>query len=326
LKNTLASWFGSPDALEAITEGKLSGEVKYGKQEGEPASWSGAFQMTNATLTLPALAHSLTDCRGRFSFDNSDFALTRFSGRIRGHVVNASYRYNADIESIQNALEPTLQPGSLLARLRVTRRHIPAWLAARNLAADVAIGQLSTHGVNLGALRAHLVWQGPHVQFTSIRLNPGEGVVRGSGGVDLAADTPHYRFALTASTMPWKKGLLSAEAELATSGFGADALANVHAAGPFAAEDVALSPGDVFDDLEGAFTFSLAGGHPVLHATKIVASDGDGTWTGEGDTAQDGKLLLDLEQPGEQRHIVSTLQPEISAGTALDGGGIAAQR
>ncbi|MGH9581968.1 MAG: hypothetical protein ACRD4O_03405, partial [Bryobacteraceae bacterium] len=337
LKKTLAAWFGSPRALASIEEGRLSGEVEYAREGPEPASWSGAFRMTDATLKLPALARALTDCHGRFTFDDSDFSLTHFSGKIRGNVVHASYRYRAaakrpeqlrlqmpaaDLDGIQKALEPALRPGSLLARLRFTRRHIPAWLAARNLEADVAIGRLSAHGEKLGALRAHLIWHGPAVQFTSLRLSPGEGVVWGHGSANLAADIPRYRFALGASGIPWKQGLLSAQAELTTSGFGSDALINLHASGTFAARNFFLSPDDLFDAMQGAFTFSLPDDRPDLEATEITASDDSGAWTGGMETRRDGKLIVDLRQAGEQRRILSTLEPHAESGAAVDGGGI----
>ncbi|MGH9640465.1 MAG: hypothetical protein ACRD3Y_10415, partial [Bryobacteraceae bacterium] len=128
LKETLTTWFGSPWALDPIEEGRLSGEVKYAHQGDEPAAWSGAFRMNHATLKLPALSHQITDCSGRFRFDDSDFSLTHFSGDLRGSVVHASYRYRAtakrpehlslqmaaaDLDQIQKDLEPALRPGSL---------------------------------------------------------------------------------------------------------------------------------------------------------------------------------------------------------------------
>lgn len=330
LKQTLDAWFGSPAVLDAIEEGRLSGEVKYAHEGDEPASWSGAFRMTHATLKLPGLSHRLTHCSGRFRFNDSDFSLNHFAGDIGGNVVHASYRSRAeapahlrlqmkaaDLEEIQKVLEPALRPDSLLARLQFTRRRIPHWLAGRNLVADISIGQLSADGQKLGSLRGHLIWQGPHVQFSLLQLHPDHGLLRAGGSANLAADVPRYRFEFAASGIRWKQGLLSAQGDATTSGFGPDVMANLHVLGTFKARNFELSPDDLFDTMQGTFVFSLPDKHADLEATNIRASDDSGAWTGEAKSNRSGtKLIVDLNQNGEQRRLVGTLVPEASGGAA----------
>lgn len=335
LKQTLEAWFGSPQVLEPIEDGSLSGEVKYAHEDDEPASWSGAFRMSNATLKLAGVSRRLSHCSGRFRFDDSDFSLTHFAGDIGGAVINASYRYRAkaerpeylrlqmkavDLEEIQKDLEPALRPGSLLARLQFTRRHIPRWLARRNLEADVRIGHLTADAQDLGAMRAHLIWQGPHVQFSLLQLHPAHGVLRGAGSADLAADVPRYRFEFAASGMRWKEGLLSAQGAATTSGFGSDVAANIHILGTFKARNFELSPDDFFNMMEGNFAFSLPDGHPDLQATAISAIDDNGAWTGEAKSGDSGKLIVDLQQAGEQRRLAGTLEPAVTGDAAGAGG------
>lgn len=332
LKKTLAAWFGSPPALDTIEDGRLTGELHY-DQSGEdagaaPAAWSGSFRLAHATLRLPALARALIDCSGRVAFDNASFSLTHFSGRIGGSVFHASYRYiaasktperlslqmpAATLVGIQREIEPALLPGSLLARLRFTRRHLPAWLRERDMQVDVAIGKFSVRGEPLGALRAHLIWRGPDVDFLSLRLRPPEGIVWGHGDANLSADVPRYHFVFGASGIPWKDGLLSAQGELTASGFGSQVLDGVHATGTFAARDVAFSPDDMFRSIQGGFAFSLPDGRPDLEATGITATDDRGAWTGELESRSDGKLIANLQRGGDQRHVFGDFKPSAPA-------------
>lgn len=344
LKRTLADWFGSPEALSPIKSGRLTGEVKYSQGGGdlaspEPGAWSGALRLSRATLKVPALANVLSDCSGNIAFNDSNFSLTHFLGHLSGipgvNIVHATYRYDAaarrpeqlrlqipvtTLEQIQHTLEPVLRPRSLLARLRFTSRHIPAWLSKRNLQADVTIGRLSAGGAKLGTLRTHLIWRGPELEFTSVRLYRGDGVVWGHGTANLAADSPRYRFTLGASGIYWKEGLLSAQGELTTSGFGSDVLANLRASGTFAARHLALSQDNLFQTMQGAFLVTVSGGQPDVEASHITAFDDRGAWTGEIETRSDGKLLADLQQGDDHRRVLGTLEPVAASVAAAPPG------
>jgi len=327
LKRTFADWFGSPAALAALEDGKLTGELVYQQAGAERSitqepSWSGSLQMAGAIVKLPVLAQPLRACRGRLSFDAHQFSLTHFSGRMGATVVNASYRYNenaelpeqlrmemdaADLDDIQAALAPVLRPSGLLARLRFTKRHVPSWLATRSLEADVAIRRFSVQGAELGPLHSHLIWKATQVRFTSIQLRLANGFVDGLGAVDLATDTPRYQLSLNAQDLPWKGGLLNAVGEVTTSGFGAAVLANLRASGSFSAENIRFSADDFFETMEGKFALSLADSRPDLRLSSVAAANGADIWTGEASVEEDGKLVLHLVRDSDQRRIVSAL-------------------
>jgi hypothetical protein len=327
LKRTVADWFGSPAALAAIEDGKLTGELQYEQAGAERSitqepSWSGNLQIVGATMRVPVLAQALRACRGRLSFDARQFTLTHFSGRIGGTAVHASYRYKedaerpeqlrmemdaADLDDIQAALAPALRPAGLLSRLPFTKRRVPSWLSGRNLEGDITIKHFSVHGSELGALHSRAIWKATKVQFPSIQLNLVNGFVGGEGMVDLARDTPRYQFSLHAQDLPWKGGLLSADGEVTSSGFGAAVLANLRAQGSFSAENVRLSADDFFETVEGRFTFSLGDAHPDLRVTSIAAANGNEMWAGKASIEEDGKLVLHLVRDSDQRRIVSEL-------------------
>lgn len=332
LKSTVDAWFGAPSALSILSAGDLTGALTYTHEGTNPPAWSGQFQFTDATLNPAGIALPLEHSQGRVTFDNSTFDLAHFSTSLGEQALYGSYRYSAaakrperihlelpaaDLDELENALDPTLKAQGLLARLRLSRRAIPAWLAARNLQGDLTIGQFSVNETNLGPLSARFIWQGTNLQFTGLQLNLPEGLIRARGAVNLASYSPRYRFSAKVTGFPWRGGLLSAEGEFESSGTGMDSLQNLRAEGTFSGDDLNLTVDDAFSRVSGAFDFSFADGWPNLRLSKLQASDGEDAWNGEAASQSDGKLIFELEHAGRQRRVVSTLLPE--NGAAVSG-------
>jgi hypothetical protein len=325
LKSTADSWFGAPPAFALLRNGTITGRFTYAYDPKHSASWSGQFQFADMTLRTPELALPLVHAQGRVTFDDSTLNMDRFLATINDQKVYATYRYNAaakraehlhielpsaDLAQLEAALDPTLRSQNLLARLRLTHPSIPAWLAERNLDGDLTVAHFSANGVNLGPLSCRFTWQGPAIQFASVKLNLREGLIRAHGSLNLASYAPQYRFNATATAFPWRDGLLGAEAELVTAGTGLDLLQNLRVSGTFSGQDVQLSSEDSFNTIAGNFDLSFAAGWPDLRLSGIEASDSEDEWTGQAATQSDGKLILDLEHDGHQRRVVSTLTPQ----------------
>jgi len=135
-----------------------------------------------------------------------------------------------------------------------------------------------------------------------------QGEIQAAGDLNIAANSPRYRFTASAKAFPWRGGLLSADGKFQTSGTGPDALEHLQASGTFSGEDLSLAADDLFDTVSGNFLFSFADGWPDLRVSNLQAAQGDDEWTGEAASQSDGKLVIDLERPGQQRHVVSTLE------------------
>ncbi len=340
LRQTLEAWFGEAPALGALREGRITGKLlNQFDATGEPA-WSGQFRFAEGKLVLPGLAFPLADAQGRVDFDTDSFDLERLSASLNGKIVSANYHYNsesskpqrlhidvpsADLTDIESALEPTLRAQGLFARLGVTHRSIPAWLAARNLRGDLNIGRFSIGGVPVGALRSHLSWAGTSIQFSNFELSLSEGSIDGVGRVSVASSLPHYQFTAHVTGYPFKGGLLEAQGQFETDGCGADALQNLHADGMFNGQNVTLDPEDLFEKVSGGFHFSFKDGWANLRLANLQASQGDQDWAGEASSQSDGKLVFDLENSGRQRHVISDLVPQ-SAADLPGAGGQAAVR
>ncbi|MBV9613356.1 MAG: hypothetical protein JO091_12855, partial [Acidobacteriaceae bacterium] len=270
LKHTVDAWFGAPAALSMFNGGDVTGSFLYSHAETNPPAWSGQFQVSGATLTPPGCAIPLENSQGRVTFDDSTFDLARFSATIDNRVVHAAYHYETaatprerihleipvvDVAQLETTLEPALKAQDLLARLRISRRAIPPWLAARNLDGDVTIANFSVNQTSLGPLSARFLWHGTDLQFTALQLNLPEGLIRARGHVNLASYLPRYRFTAKVAGFPWRGGLLNASGDFESSGLGLDTVHHLHAAGVFSGDDLTLSAEDAFSKVAGAFEF-----------------------------------------------------------------------
>jgi hypothetical protein len=266
----------------------------------------------------------LENAQGRIAFDPQTFDVTRFSARLGEETVHASYHYNAQakrvervhielpaaaLEQLEAELYPALQAQSLLVRLRVMRRSIPAWLAARNLEGDLTVNRFSVNQTALGSLLAHFVWRGPLVQFTSLQLTQGDAFVRAQGSVNLTSYSPRWQFQGSTDGFHWGGGLVNADGEWESSGTGSDIFHNLRANGTFSGEDISLSPTDFFDNISGHFDFSFADDGPSLRLSGIEAIQDQDEWNGEAASQSNGNLVVDLAHAGRQLHVISTLVP-----------------
>jgi hypothetical protein len=335
LEKTADAWFGAPPALAALKSGTASGQITFTipgsdvpPEIAPPAYWSGQLQFADAILNPLGLAFPLKQAEGRIAFDRSTLNLNHFSSKLGQQLVSGSYHYNAsakrqehlylempsaDLAQIEAALSPALEAQGLLARLRFTRRAIPAWLASRNLEGDLTADRFSVNQTSLGPFSTHFIWQGANVQFASVQLNLPEGLIKAHGTVSLSSYSPRYHFNAKITGLPWRGGFLNAEGEFQTSGTDIDMLRHLQAAGTFDAEGVALSPEDAFSKMSGLFSLSFADDWPRLRLSNIQAMQGEDKWNGEAASQSDGKLLFDLEHGGRQFHLVSSLVSENSS-------------
>lgn len=324
LKSTVNAWFGAPAAVSLLSDGQLTGTFLYAHDEEQTPAWSGQFEFTDATLNPPGVATALEHAQGHVAFNASTFDLAHFSAQLGEQAVRGSYRYNAaakrpehvhleltaaDLTSMESALDPTLEAQGLLARLRLSRRAVPGWLAARNLDGDLQIAEFSVNDTKLGPLSARFTWQGTNLQFTAVQLNLAEGLIRAQGAVNLASYTPRYHFAAKVAGFPWRGGLLSADGTFESFGTGSESLQHLHADGTFMGDDLTLTEDDEFNRVSGDFDFSFADGWPKLRLSNVEASEGEEAWNGQAASQSDGKLIFDLEHAGRQRRVVSTLAP-----------------
>ncbi len=338
LKSLAGSWFGGPEALSALRNGDIIGHFSYlhtaadAGPPGNPALpvWSGQFELSDATLSVPGLGVPLEHARGKASFGASSFELDHLTATLGSRAVHASYRYNllarhpehvrvefpsADLSELQALLGSDKRHAGLWARLGFLGRSLgaaplPNWLIARNLEGDLTVDHLSAEGQPLGLLNTHFVWRASQLEFRDLTLNLAEGRITANGAVDFGSYLPHWQFSASVSDYPWSGGLLNAEGNFSSAGSGKDLLRKLAASGSFNAQDLTLAANGSFENVSGLFRFSFAEGWPDLRLSGIQAIQNGDLWSGEGATQSDGKLLVDLAHEGRQVHFVSSLDGE----------------
>ena len=333
LKSTTSAWFEEDLPVGMLSDGRVTGQLTRRSggtgagvlnAEADP-TWSGQFDFTNATLSLPALATPLREASGHVVFNNSALELDHLAARLHDASLRASYQFNPrakrpekisisvdamDSSELGQLLSPAFEPGGIFARLRLTRRMVPAWLAALDAEGELTLQKFSLDGRQLGPLRAHFVWQGTDVRLTDIGISLPGGQMIGHGELDLASYSPQWHMEGNVNGFEWKGGSLDVQGELQTTGLGEDSIRNLKAKGSFVAQDIALSSSETFDRLSGTFAVSMGDGWPDLRVGNIDALKDQDQWTGDAFTQSDGKLLFDLEHAGRQMRIVSTLSGE----------------
>ncbi len=353
LKNALAAWFVSTSSgptastssdttsassafLDSLDDGLTTGHLEYRRQENVLPYWTGVLQLTDATAHVQGVGSKLEHLTGSLAFDDENLDLNRFSVSLTNHDLRGDYHWtrdsrahdrlhlevsSGDLGDIETLLDPTFRAGGLLARLHVSKRTIPPWLAARNLDLQLTIDDFSIEKTALGKLDTNVHWRGTSIGLEDLRLtmpsNPrsdqSTAFLSLRGAINLAGHTPAYRFIGSAANIFWRGGLLHANGQLTGSGFGDDAMQSLIASGSFQGKDLSLSDTDVFSEVSGDFALAFKEGAPQLRLNNVQATDEDEAWDGQAVSENDGRLIFDLQREGHVRRIVSTLDPELPA-------------
>ncbi len=322
-KQTTNAWFGSPQALSLMSDGKLSGSFGVNFPPTGPL-WSGQGQFNGVTMEVPGVGLPVRALQGKFTLDEDTFDLPHLSGTLGASTFTGSYRYAvsakhpehlrlqlaaADLSALESDLAPTISDQGLLSHLPFTRRSIPPWLASRSIEGELDIAKCSVNQMPIGPLSTHFVWQGTSVQLAELKIKLPSGKLQGSGTIALSGRLPRYRLAMKVDGYPWSGGLLKLAGTVDTSGIGPVVMQNLEASGDFSADGVTFSTGDPLSSVSGRFTFAFNGNTPLLKLTKVQARQNDEDWVGEGGSNPDGKLLLDLANGERQVHLAADLMP-----------------
>jgi hypothetical protein len=336
LATALRSWFATTPGLSDFLSGEVTGLIRYTQSPSALPDWTAQLNIAGAALQPSGISAPLTDVAAHLSLDAGDLSLTRVSATLGDIHLTGDYRYtlkgphhehvraeleSGDLEKIETLLEPSLRSGTLLARFRLGRRTLPAWMVARNLEGDVITDKLSAGGVTLGSLKMHVLWEAGNIQLTSVILDLDQGRARAKGSINLTGNLPRYRLTGDADGLGWKGGRLALSGILDTSGTGRDALANLRSSGTFTGAGWRLAAGADFSEVAGKFRLSLADGWPDLRLTALKASQGEEVWDGAAASEPDGKLIFDFVNGRRQLHVVSSVAPQPESSSAAVAAG-----
>jgi hypothetical protein len=327
--------------LEQVSSGTWKGQLRYqiaAAALAGPASvktgWTGAIDLRDAQFPLPGLAEPVAVGSANAHIDGARVTLDHILAQAGKVSMEGDYRYEphmarphrlritipeADAAELERLLMPTLRHSSgLIARaLSFGRASLPEWLANRHVDATVQIGVLHLGNAEVHGLQTHLLWDAAKAEFTDVRASLDGGRVTGALSVGLRGNGPAYRLQAHAKGVEWKSGNVDADTVLESSGTGLELLARLHSSGAFVARGLEMEALPDLESVSGAYDLAGAQMAPILRFTDLQVVSGDETYTGQGATQPDGRLLFQLTSGSKEMHMSGTLaqlrvdQPEV---------------
>jgi len=319
--------------LEQVSSGVWKGQLRY-QIAAAQTGWTGTIDLQDAKFPLPGLAEPLVVESATAHIDGARVTLDRIHAQAGKVAIQGEYRYEpqlgrphrlrvripeADAAELERLLMPTLRHSrGLIARaLSLGRASVPEWLADRHVDATVQIGSMHLGDAEARDLQAHLLWDVTKAEFTDIRASVDGGRVTGILSVSLRGSRPTYRLEARAKGVEWKSGKVDAQTVLESSGTGVELLARLHSTGAFVARGLEMNGLPDLESVSGAYDLVWAQTAPILHFTDLQLVSGEETYTGQGATQPDGRLLFQLTSGGKEMHMSGTLaelrldQPEV---------------
>ena len=143
-------------------------------------------------------------------------------------------------------------------------------------------------------LQTHLLWDVTKAEFSDIRAGLDGGRVTGTLSVNLRGNRPTYRLQAQAKGVDWKSGKVDANTVLESSGTGVELLARLHSSGAFVARGLDVDALPDLESVSGTYDLVWNQAAPILRFTELQLVAGDETYTGQGATQTDGRLLFQL--------------------------------
>jgi hypothetical protein len=312
--------------LDELSSGTWKGQLRYqiATVPVVKTGWTGAIDLHDAEFTMPGVADPLAIASAAARIDGARVALDRIRAQSGNIWIEGDYRFEpqmprphrlrivmpeADAAELERLLSPTLRHNrGLIARaLNLGRPSLPDWLADRHVDATVQIGTLHLGPADVTAFQSHLTWDSAKAEFTDLRATLDGGRITGLLSASLRGNRPTYRLQARAKGVEWKSGKVDAETVLESSGTGLEVLARMHSTGAFAARGLEMEALPDLESVSGNYDLLWAQAMPILRFTDLQLVSGDETYTGQGATQPDGRLLFQLTSGAKEMHMSGTL-------------------
>jgi len=304
--------------LAQAPNGTWKGRLEY-RQDG----WTGDIELRDAQLPLPGLADPVAVESAVAHIDGPRLIIERIRAHEGEIALQGEYRYEpqlarphrlrvsiseADAAEIERELMPSLRRsrGLIVRALNLGRTSIPQWLAERHLDATVQIALLHLGGAEMRGVQAHLLWDAAKADIATFQARMEGGLLTGSIAVNLRG-RPAYHLETRGQGIEWKSGKVDTQTVLDTSGTGAELLARLHSTGSFMGRGIEM---DALPDLEsvaGTYDLVWAQGAPHWRFPELRLVSGDDTYTGQGTTQPDGRIIIQLASGSKEMHMSGTL-------------------
>jgi len=328
---------GDVPLLDQISQGSWRGWARYRKPPSAEGVWSGEYELRNARVAIDGLADSVRIQSASVIAYAERVSVTRLKARAGAIEFTGDYRWDpdaasphqfhlqvetADFQELARLWKPTLARGEgFLARTLRFGATAPApdWLTQRQAQGTLTIKALNAGDYTLSAAPARVLWDGLAMTISGVvarlednaRLENGsqleDATLAGDLNVDLAGPAPRYRFEGKLEDFAYKGGNLDFNGKIESAGLGLDLLLNAHAEGSLRGRGILFSPEVEFRSVTGRFEMKMAQGEPRWKLSDLDLIQGGETYSGEGTTQPDGRLVLELASRGRQVRYTGTI-------------------
>ncbi len=311
---------GAVPLLDRVTDGTWRGSVTFQKPAAAPATWSGDFEVQNTSLAVDGIADPVHVQSAAVTVNPEQVSVTRIRAKAGDVAFTGEYRWTSDTNQpqrfrlqipeaasieIERLFQPTTsREGGLLARtLRLgAAGATPEWLTQRNAEGTVSIQALTFADTRFSVNTARVSWIGDAVKVSGIQGKVADAALSGDLRVDLSGRAPAYRFDGKLEDVAYKGGKLDFTGKVTAAGTGPSLLASVKAEGTLRGRAVAFSPDAEFRRVAGQFSVSMTPAGPKWKLSALELTQGSDSYSGDGATQADGRLVLDLLSGGRQFH------------------------
>lgn len=290
----------------------------------QKTGWTGAIELQDAKLTLPGVADPVAVESASAHIEGARVILDRIHAQAGKIAFQGDYRYEpqvarphrlrlkiaeADAAELERLLMPTLRHsrGLIERALSLGSAPPPAWFSDRHVDAVLQVAALHFEGADLTALQTHLLWDVTKAEFTDLHATLNGGRVTGSLSVSLSPSRPTYRLIAHAKGCEWRSGKIDADTTLESSGTGVELITRLRSTGAFTARGLAVEDLPALASVAGTYTLAWTRTNPLLHFTDLQVISGDETYTGQGATQPDGRLLFVLSNGTKEMRMSGTL-------------------
>ncbi len=303
---------GIPPApfMEHLRKGRIKGRLHYSAGGKKPGLWSGALELTGGAVEIPGVAEAVSIASALVHFDGPKLEASRLKGSAGKMTFEGEYRYDpqsprphrfelrvpvVEAAALERLFAPALiRRRGLIARTLRLSSPPPEWLKSRRAEGTLEIDSLTGPDWEVRSIEGRMTWDGTQVRLRDLRARWEGGALRGSLLVDMSKGTPAYHWTGALKGAAWRGGEVDAEAELRSTGTGAEILANLTGKGCFQARNVALAADAEFMSLSGCFTAPPAGSNR-LEVAKLEAVNGEHeVLTGKAALRRNGAVTLEM--------------------------------
>jgi hypothetical protein len=291
--------------LERLKTGEWSGQLRYHREPAH-AGWTGDLEVKDAQIDVPGLADPLQLSSAHAQIDGARLALDGIDAQAGKLAFTGKYQYDPDASrphhvnlqagaldaaDLEAEFLPALSRNTSLIARALRRAALPGWLSQRSAEGTVSVSDLTLAGAHFEHVRSRLIWDEARVEFDGLQAGIDRAAFSGRLAVNLRGNRPAYR--LTGALTGWQSqsGSLDVRGTLETSGTGAQLVANLASEGVLSG--IALDLGTPLTwRISSSFSLAWPEAAPKLRLTALNLRSGDESYTGQGGTQDNGRLVL----------------------------------